>query len=146
MSRILVRNGMLALTANLIPRPSNVSDKRLTKIGEEVYVDPVLEPYKNRKIHILDNRYRDIKFPDNYEFVHKDKIIVPYKCVAQDYVGYIESWSLYQGLLRDEPSKAKQFITKFANRLRDLLGANDLQKTRIELNYLYFIAMGRKLS
>ncbi len=147
-NRILVNNGIIALIGYFLPEivdPLNPNDERVTQLVLEVYNDPLLAPYKNPKIVSIDKRYHDLKFPLNYEFVHKDNILNSVKANAQELIGYLESWSLYQGLAAKDERIADNYIQQIQTKLKDILNTSDLSKKEIIINYNYFIAMGRKL-
>jgi len=147
-NRILVKNGIIALIGYFLPEivdPLNPNDQRATQLVLEAYNNPLLAPYKNSKILILEKRYYDLKFPLNYEIVHKDNILNSIKANAQELIGYLESWSLYQGLAAKDERIAENYIQQIQIKLKDILKTSDLSKREIIINYNYFIAMGRKL-
>ncbi len=147
-NRILVNNGIIALIGYFLPEivdPLNPNDERVTQLVLEVYNDPLLAPYKNSKVLSVEKHYHDLKFPLNYEFVHKDNILNSVKANAQELIGYLESWSLYQGLAAKDERIAENYIQQIQTKLKDILNTSDLSKREIIINYNYFIAMGRKL-
>jgi hypothetical protein len=148
--RILVKNGVIAFIGYFLPEPidpnNNISvDKILSDLVLKAYNDPILAPYKNPKIVSIEKHYHDFKFPDNYQFVHKDNLLNSFKARAQDLVGFIESLSFYQGLVNSDKQKADLFIQQFKQKLKDILKTEDLSNKEIIINYRYFIAMGRKI-
>jgi hypothetical protein len=125
--------------------PLNPNDERVTELVLEAYNDPLLAAHKNSKVVILEKRYRDLKFPLNYEFVHKDNILNSIKANAQQLIGYVESWSLYQGLAAKDEPIARNYIQQIQIKLKDILKTSDLSKREIIINFNYFIAMARKV-
>jgi hypothetical protein len=147
-NRNLVKNGIIALVGHLLPKivdPLNPNDQRMTQLVLETFNDPLLAPYKNSKVVVIEKRYRDVKFPLNYEIVHKDNILNSIKANAQELIGYVESLSLYQGLAAKDERMADNYIQQIQIKLKDILKTSDLSKREIIINYKYFIAMGRKL-
>jgi phenylalanyl-tRNA synthetase beta subunit len=147
-NRILVKNGIIAFIGYFLPEivdPLNPNDERVTELVLEAYNDPLLAAHKNSKAAILEKRYRDLKFPLNYEFVHKDNILNTIKANAQQLIGYVESWSLYQGLVAKDERLAQNYIQQIQIKLKDILKTSDLSKREIIINFNYFIAMARKL-
>ncbi len=148
--RILVKNGVIAFIGycffELIDPNSDISvDQFLSDLVLKALNDPILVPYKNPKIASIEKHYHDFKFPDNYQFVHKDNLLNSFKARAQDLVGFIESLSFYQGLVNNDKQKAVHFIQQFKQKLKDILKTEDLFNKQIIINYCYFIAMGRKI-
>jgi len=146
--RILVKNGIIALIGYFLPEivdPLNPNDQRMTQLVLEIYNDPLLAPYKNSKVVVIEKRYHDVKFPLNYEIVHKDNILDSIRANAQQLIGYLESWSLYQGLAAKDKRIADNYIQQIQIKLKDILNTSDLSKREIIINYNYFITMGRKL-
>ena len=147
-NRILVKNGIIALIGYFLPEIVdllNPNDQRMTQLVLEIYNDPLLAPYKNSRVVVIEKRYRDVKFPLNYEIVHKDNILNSIKANAQELIGLIESWSLYQGLAAKDERTADNYIQQIQIKLKDILKTSDLSKREIIINYKYFITMGRKL-
>ncbi|CAG2104869.1 unnamed protein product, partial [Medioppia subpectinata] len=134
--RILVNNGVVALICYLLPGPDpidplNPTDKRLIKLMSESYYDPRLAPYKNPKIVSTEIHYNDFRFPNHYDFVHKDNIVVSKTTFAHELVGYYQSWSLYQGLVLKDKPLADQCLQEFIAKLKDILKTDDLYTKEI---------------
>ncbi len=149
--RILVKNGVIAFIGYFLPEPidpnNNISvDEILSDLVLNAYYDPILAPYKNPKIVSIEKQYHDFKFPDNYQFVHKDNLLSSFKAKAQDLVGFIESFSFYQGLVNNDKQKAHHFIQQFKQKLKHILKTEDLSNKQIIINYRYLIAMGTKIN
>ncbi len=126
---------------------NNISvDQVLSDLVLNAYYDPILAPYKNPKIVSIEKHYHDFKFPDNYQFIHKDNLLNSFKAKAQDLVGFIESFSFYQGLVNNDKQKAHHFIQQFKQKLKHILKTEDLSNKQIIINYRYLIAMGTKIN
>jgi hypothetical protein len=69
-----------------------------------------------------------LKFALNYEFVHKDNILNSIKANAQQLIGYVESWSLYQELVAKDEPIAQNYIQQIQIKLKDILKTSDLSK------------------
>ncbi len=69
-----------------------------------------------------------MKFALNYEFVHKDNILNSIKANAQQLIGYVESWSLYQELVAKDEPIAQNYIQQIQIKLKDILKTSDLSK------------------
>lgn len=151
MNRVVVDNGVVAFIGYWMPQPTDPSKPEDTSLSDFVmnaYNDKRLAPHKNVKIVAIETYYRDMKFPDNYEFVYKNDntVIHSYPATAQDLIGFIKSWSLFKGLLDDDREAAEQLITEYKDQLKSIVGTDALATKEIIINFQYFIAMGRKLS
>ena len=132
-----------------MPEPTNPSkpgDRGLWELVKSAYEDKRLAPHKNRKIVAVESYYRDIKFPQNYEYFYKcdDSIIHSYPTTAQDLIGFIKSWSLFKGLLDEDSQAAEEFVKEYEDNLKSIVETDDLANKEITINFQYFIAMGRK--
>ena len=144
--RVLVDNGVVAFIGYHVPSldDNNNSDPGLSKLVEEAYFDPRLAPYKNPKIVPIETHYREMRFPKNYEFFHIENIETSYQDTAQNAIGYMESWSLYQGLVNKDRNLAEIYIKEYENKLKTYLKTENLSEREVTINTDYFIAMGRK--
>jgi len=124
--------------------PINPNDETLTELVLKLRKDPILAPYKHKKTESVVQRYTNFVFPHCFHYLYKDNIINTIDISAQDIVGFIQSWSPYQQMFKYNKPEAEKFITNFEEKLKSLLGINDLSKKMLKCNYRYFIAIGRK--
>lgn len=146
-NRIVVDNGVVAFVGYHMPEPFEASkpdDKRLTELVSDAYWDSRITPYKNPKIKPVEEHYRNVKFPDNYEFVYRGNISNTYPAKAQDLIGFVRSWSLFEGLIGGNKEVAQKYITEFEENLKSIVGTDRLSEKDITVKFTYFIAMGRK--
>ena len=68
-----------------------------------------LAPFKSPKLTLLENHYKDLNVPQNYEFVLKDNIPVVTKGTADSIVCGIQSWSAFPGLLKNDRECCQNF-------------------------------------
>jgi len=149
--RILVDNGVVALIGFELPGPlpidpSNPNDNRLIELMNEslLQIIQTLGPTKQLSL-IAENNYKDLKFPQNYEYVYKDNIIGSQTACALDLVGNFKSWFIYQGLVANDKKLSEEVLNEFIEKLKNIVKTDDLSTKEITINYKYFIAMGRKL-
>ena len=146
--RVLVDNGVIALVGNMFPipmDPMNQDDTTLSQLMTNAYNDKRLTPFKELKVIPVENHYRDIEFPKNYEFVHKEGIEYYRQANAQTLVGHAQSWSTYQVLFQKDRLSAQLFIQEFERNLKNILKTENLCEKELTLRYDYYIAMGRKV-
>ena len=143
-SRILVRDGVLAFIGHHLPEvidPLNTGAMDVRHIMQEINADLIRS--EQRWLHV--NRYKDIVFPQNYQFVHKDYITVSERTYAQNVVDFYRA-NHYESLLDSDPSSlVSRRLNDLIAKLKHSLQTNDLFTKDIVLKYEYFIAMGRKL-
>ncbi|CAG2105100.1 unnamed protein product [Medioppia subpectinata] len=123
-TRVLCPNGVLAMIGYNLPEPIdpwNPDDRSLVELMYDLYTDERLAPFKNPKIVPLERHYRDIKLPDNYELSLKDNNWTSKRVAAQDIVGYVQSWSLYQGLQNADRETAELLTQEVIHRLKSIL-------------------------
>ena len=145
--RVLVDNGVIALVGYSFPTPidpDNQDDKSLSQLMIDTHNDPRIAPFNSLKITPTENHYRDVEFPKNYEFVHKEGIKSDRQANAQTLIGRLESSSRYQVHLQRDRQSAEQLIQEFERNLKTILKTEKLNEKELILRYDYFIAMGRK--
>ena len=145
--RVLAPNGVLALIAYVMFEPIDPDfpdDTRLTNLMLGLRRDPILKPYKLSNIESADNRYKDITFPDSFEYFYRDNILNEITINGDDIIGFIQSWSPYQQMFKANESEAKKFLSEFEEKVKNILKINNLKEKQLLCNYRYFVAMGRK--
>jgi len=145
--RILVQKGVVALIGYSLLEPFDPLDpnnQTLTELVLQLRKDPVLARYKNKNSMSIDKHYSDLIFPSDFDYVYKDNVIHTVEAYAHNIVGFIETWSPYQQMLKHNAAEAQKFLLNFEQKLKHLLGVYDLSQKKIMFNYRYFIAMGRK--
>jgi len=148
-TRVLSDNGVIALIGYMFPNPTdpcNPNDHSLHEMITDLYFDDRLAPFKNPKIVLLERHYRDIEFPKNYEFKLMDNIPTTKRVLAEDIIGYIESWSLYQGLAKADRESAEVISQEVRHKVKSILKISDLSAKEVIFNFNYFIAIARKVS
>uniref|UniRef100_A0AC35FVT8 Methyltransferase type 11 domain-containing protein n=1 Tax=Panagrolaimus sp. PS1159 TaxID=55785 RepID=A0AC35FVT8_9BILA len=144
--RILVDNGVVAFVGYYIPVPNDPisNEKGLSDLMSSMANNPELEKHKNPFMSSIVAHYRDLKFPDNYEYCHHDNIAVTFPAYAQDLIGYVQTWSFFQAFLEDNKTAAETLLENFERDLKTILKTDDLNSREITLTFNYFIALGRK--
>ncbi|CAG2103362.1 unnamed protein product, partial [Medioppia subpectinata] len=144
-TRVLVDNGVLAVIGYFIPDPSDPlepnRDQSLVDLMQECYNSDRLAAYKSPNVASVENHYKNVTFPTNYESKHVDHIIASVPVLAEDMVGLIESWSSFQQLVKADTESAQLFRREIREKLSAILKTNDLFAKEIVFNYTYFIAM-----
>ncbi|XP_054157057.1 putative methyltransferase DDB_G0268948 [Oppia nitens] len=145
--RVLAPNGIVALIGYTMFEPidpDRPNDQTLTELMLGLRTDPVIAPYKLPNADAVDKRYRNISFPDYFEYIYKDNILSQIVICAQDIIGFIETWSPYQQMFKKSQSEANYFLKNFEQKLKSILTVDDLSEKRLLCNYRYYVAMGRK--
>jgi hypothetical protein len=148
-TRVLSDNGVIALIGYMFPNPTdpcNPNDHSLHEMITDLFFDDRLAPFKNPKIVSLERHYRDIEFPKNYESKLMDNIATTQPMLAEDIIGYIESWSLYQGLAKADRESAEVISQEVRHKVKSILKISDLSAKEVIFNVNYFIAIARKVS
>ncbi|CAG2167499.1 unnamed protein product [Oppiella nova] len=143
-NRMLAPNGMVALIGHTMFEPidpDNPDDHTLTQLMLSLRYDPSIAPYKLPNTESIDKRYKNIVFPDYFEYTYKDNIINGVVISAQDILGFLETWSPYQQMYQSSQSEAKTFLTTFEQKLKNILKTDDLSGKKLLCNYRYYIAM-----
>uniref|UniRef100_A0A914PNU5 Methyltransferase type 11 domain-containing protein n=1 Tax=Panagrolaimus davidi TaxID=227884 RepID=A0A914PNU5_9BILA len=146
--RVLVDNGVVAFVGYYIPVPNDPisKDEALPDLMSSIANNPELVKHENPLMAPIKTHYCDLKFPDNYEYCHKDNIDVTFPAHAQDLIGYIQTWSFFQAFLEDNKTAAETLLKNFERDLKKVLKTDDLNSYEITLTFNYFIGMGRKKS
>ena len=148
---MVTNNGVVALVCYHMPGPDPIdpaapNDKRLINLMEEVWFDERLSPYKNDKIKMAENHYKDLEFPSDYECVRIEEIYDSKRVIAKDMLGFYQSWSLFQGLKAKDKQLAEVCLNEFTDKLKNILNVEDLSYKELVISYKYFILMWRKLA
>ena len=144
--RVLVPNGVLALYANLMPfisHPNFASDQRLTDLVWSMYTNPIL-PWEKEMRKKVDTSYATFTLPYDNGGIRKENFMCTQMINANQLKGYLLSWSSYQQI--ENKDDAKKFLNEYDEKIKDIFGDDDFDKITFQLNYPYFVLMGRKPS
>ena len=142
--RVLVPNGVLALYASLTPfitHPNFVGDQRVADLVWSMYKNPLLASVKEAR-EKGSTGYATITLPYDNGGIRKENIMYTQMVNANQLKGYIMSWSSYQNI--ENKDDAKKFLNEYDEKIKDIFGDDDFDKITFQLNYPYFVLMGRK--
>ena len=145
--RILVPNGVMALIGYTMFEPidpNHPNDKVLLEMMMNVREDPIFSPYKLPNLLYVTNRYKDIVVPNQFEYHYVDDLVSRFEMSAQYILGFIETWSAYHEMFKSSPSQAKQYLSDFEQKLKNILKTNNLNEKKLIFQYRYYIVFGRK--
>ncbi|XP_067121950.1 putative methyltransferase DDB_G0268948 isoform X1 [Centruroides vittatus] len=141
--RLLVPNGVLAMYGYsvVMPHPLDVKVReKAVDIVNKFYEEDIGKYWSPERKHV-DNSYEDITFP--YRDYIRTTVTHQSDLPLLNYLGYFTTWSSYQELLKEDAKKAEFVMTKFQNRLREVLEASS-DHVPLKVQTEYFILMGRK--
>ena len=92
----------------------------------------------------MENRYKDITFPDYFQYFYRDNIINEMTINGDDIIGFIQSWSPYQQMFKTNEFEAKKFLSEIEGKVKNILKTNNLREKQLLCNYRYFVAIGTK--
>lgn len=141
-NRVLKPRGCMALltyTQHLEVHAKDCSDK-LTAIYHEV--EDVLVPYGSVNIVHVKSGYKDvfdaITFPDKTRLVNK---VCPVSLSVSGFIGFIESFSMFQTFLKKDPESAKELLRRTEERFLKVLEASSSEAMlEIHMQYLCVLA------
>ena len=142
--RVLVPNGVLALYANLVPfitDPNFVGDQRVADLVWSMYTNPIL-PWEKVLREKVDTSYATFKLPYGNGGIREGNIMCTQMASANQLKGYLMSWSAYQQI--ENKDDAKKFLNEYDEKIKNIFGNDDFDKITFQLNYPYFLLMGRK--
>ncbi|XP_078511494.1 putative methyltransferase DDB_G0268948 [Lissotriton helveticus] len=141
-NRVLKPRGCMALltyTSHLEVHAKDSSDN-LTAIYREV--EDALVPLGTVNIAHVKSEYKDIfdaiSFPDKTRLVNK---VIPVPLSVSGFIGFIESFSMFQTFLKKDANSAKELLRKSEERFLEALGASSNEAmVEIHLPFLSVLA------
>ena len=143
--RVLVPNGVLALYAHSIPfitHPNFVGDQRVADLVWSMYTNPIILAWEKEVREKVDTGYATIALPYDNGGIRKKDIMCTQMLNANQLKGYLMSWSPYQHIQNKDD--AKKFLNEYDEKIKNIFGNDDFDKITFQLNYPYFLLMGRK--
>ncbi|KAM4698660.1 putative methyltransferase isoform 1-T2 [Rhinophrynus dorsalis] len=131
--RILKPSGCLAFYTYLPSMEIHYKDRseQLTKVISEL--EDVLSPYVNEKVNLVRSGYKEIFEAIPYTNKQRvENITSKMPMPLADVLGLVQTFSMYQILLKLEPEKAKDLIRTTEQRLMDIMEVTS-NETIIEL-------------
>ena len=132
--RVLVPGGTLAVIGYHFTRPSPTMSlcSPLTEAMTKVY--KVTGPYWSSRRALVDAGYTTIPLAklgkvERYDEEHYTEVAAS----LGDWSGYIQSWSGFQALAKEDPNKAKEIVEEFERTCAELHGMRVEEKDKIEL-------------
>ncbi len=92
--------------------PLDPNNQTLTELVLQLRKDSVFADYRNENCMSIDKHYADLIFPSDFDYVYKDNFIHTVEAYAHNIVGFIESWSPYQQMLKYNAAEAQKFLLK----------------------------------
>ncbi|XP_053327780.1 putative methyltransferase DDB_G0268948 [Spea bombifrons] len=130
--RILKPRGCLAFYTYLPDMELHYKDRseQLTKVVREVH--DTLAPYVSERVNHVKSGYKDIFEAIPYADKQRmEKITVKIPMPLADFIGLIQTFSMYQIYLKLEPEKAKDLIVTTEKRLLEIMGVSSTE-TKID--------------
>ncbi|PNF30150.1 hypothetical protein B7P43_G01255 [Cryptotermes secundus] len=149
--RVLVPGGVLALYGYHLPRPRYGSThEELCSIVEKFYCTTLRNYVLAESKEAYFGNYRSdefckIPFVDG-PIVRDESVSTKYNATVSDLVGYVSSWSAFQNYQNQEgEEKAADILLRLEQEIMDMIHtAMPPHETHLELEYNYFLLMGRK--
>ncbi|KAM8934458.1 uncharacterized protein RCH25_004910 [Pelodytes ibericus] len=132
-NRVLKPGGCLALFTYVPDMEVHYKDRseQLTKVVSEV--QDKLSPYVNEKVNHVKTGYKDIFEAIPYTDKQRvEKIIIKIPMTLADFLGLVQTFSMYQIYLKLEPEKAKELIVTTEQRLLEIMGVSSTE-TEVEV-------------
>ncbi|XP_015782180.1 putative methyltransferase DDB_G0268948 isoform X4 [Tetranychus urticae] len=146
LDRMLVPGGVFAAifyTASPIKTTEDAKMNQLAEVVEKAFDDLTdMGLWDQRVIDLYHSYYTDLPSPFNTNVKHDFICPISYSC--ENYLNYIKSWSGYNKLAEKDPEKAKLFIDNIIEKLKSILGTEDVLPVQIQVVYKFFLAMSRK--
>lgn len=142
--RVLKTHGCLAFYSYLPQIEAHYKDRseQMAKVYSEV--DDILSKYQHEKVSRVRTGYKEIFEAIPYtDKLRRDDIVLKTPMLLSDFIGLIQTFSMFQGYLRAEPEKAKDFIKTIEQRFLEILGVSS-SETEIEVWFKYVLVLASK--
>ncbi|KAM4626658.1 putative methyltransferase [Discoglossus pictus] len=142
--RILAPGGCIALFTYLPKMEVHYKDRSEQMIKVMNEVEDILAPFRNSKVHNVITGYKDIF--ESVPFTDKQRmenIIAKVPMTIGQVLGLIQTFSMYQTFLKNEPEKAKHFLATTEQRFLEIMEVTSLD-TQVELWLTNVIVLASK--
>ncbi|KAM9804495.1 uncharacterized protein ACB057_006354 [Neosynchiropus ocellatus] len=144
--RVLKPLGCLALLSYTLEMEISYGDcctETLNQVCKEFYA--ALRPYRNsclgeRSIDLYSAAYKSLPYPEKE---WQDSFWVRRRMPLSGYMGFAESFSSYQALLREDPERAKSLSRDICQRLMSIMKVES-PETEVLVSVKYFYMLARK--
>ncbi|KAK2906296.1 putative methyltransferase DDB_G0268948 [Channa argus] len=142
--RVLNPNGCLALlnyTLSMELSYPDCSVDALNQVCKELYA--ALNPYRSSHLganskDLYREAYESIPYPDKE---WEDCVWVRKPMTLSSFIGFVQSFSSYQALLREDPQKAASLSQDFCQRLMSIMQVTSAEtEVVVAVKYLYLLA------
>ncbi|CAH2308108.1 methyltransferase DDB_G0268948 [Pelobates cultripes] len=140
--RILKPRGCLAIFTYIPDMEVHYKDRseQLTKVFKEG--QKMLAPYENEKVRLVKTGYKDLF--DAIPYTDKKRVenmTTKMPMLLSDFLGLIQTFSMFQDFLKHEPKKAKEFIVTTEKRFLEIMGVSSTEtEIEVRLNNVCLLA------
>ncbi|XP_056390457.1 putative methyltransferase DDB_G0268948 isoform X2 [Hyla sarda] len=142
--RVLKNRGCLALFSYVPHMEIHYKDRseQMNKVVSEV--ENLLNKYQHEKVYHVRTGYKDIFDTIPYtDKIRRDEIIIKAPMPLSEYIGLIQTFSMFQIYLGLEPEKAKDFIKTTEQRFLEIMEVSSTE-TEVELWFRYVLVLASK--
>ncbi|XP_025018315.1 putative methyltransferase DDB_G0268948 isoform X3 [Tetranychus urticae] len=148
LDRMLVPGGIFAAIFYTAAPIKTTKDAKMTQVliaemAEKAFQDLAdMGLWDQRAIDVHNRYFTELPLPFKASMKHDFICSIDYTC--ENYLNYIKSWSSYNKLIDQDPEKAKLFIDNIIEKLKSILGTEDVLPVQIQVDFNFFVAMSRK--
>ncbi|XP_054711240.1 putative methyltransferase DDB_G0268948 [Uloborus diversus] len=143
--RVLSPLGVVAVYGYWIPVP-RTGDKEKDRLIDRLVMQSLHEEklgrYWDKERYIVQRHYADVHLP--FKNVLRQNFVHSTKSSVSEYLGYLSSWSAYQKLMAEDPTKAKNILEDFKLELLGILGEGSTEDVDLTLFTDYFLLIGHR--
>ncbi|XP_069839702.1 putative methyltransferase DDB_G0268948 isoform X2 [Dendropsophus ebraccatus] len=142
--RVLKKGGCLAFFSQLPHTEVHYKDRleQMMKVNSEV--EDFLQKYQHEKVHHVHTGYKEIFEAIPYtDKKRKTDIVVKIPMPLADYIGLIQTFSMFQIYRRLEPEKAMDFIKTTEKRFLEIMQVSSAE-TQVEVWFKYVLVLASK--
>lgn len=114
------------------------------QVFDRIMSDEQINKYRDGRVSLIDNKYKDIQFPANYEtFFVEQK--VENEATLASVLNRMKTWSKFNNFLKHDPDGCKVWFDDIWEKAREEAKENNLISVQVNDNLLYFAYCGIKV-